>query len=44
MLSATNTAAKGWANLFVPLLNCLTVNEYTLKDSYEFANDITDQS
>ena len=44
ILSAIITATYGWAKFFVPLLKCFTMNEYTLKDSFEFANDITNQS
>ena len=43
ILSAINTATYGWAKFFVPLLKCFTMNEYTLKDSFEFAKDITNQ-
>ena len=41
ILSAINTATYGWAKFSVPLLKCFTMNEYTVKDSYEFAKDIT---
>ena len=44
ILSAINTAAYGWAKLFVPWLRFFTMNEYTLKDSFEFAKDITNQN
>ena len=44
VLSAINAATYRWAYVFVPLLNCFTLNEYTLKDSFEFAKDITNQS
>ena len=44
ILSAVNTATYGWAKFFVPLLECFTMNEYTLKDSFEFAKDITNQN
>ena len=37
ILSANNTATHGWAEF--PLLKCFTMNEYTLKDSFEFARD-----
>ena len=30
--------------LFVPLLKCFTMNEYTFKDSFEFAKDLINQS
>ena len=41
---AINTATYGWAEVFVPLLKCFAVNEYSLKDSFEFTKDITNQS
>ena len=44
ILSAINTATYNWAKFFVPLLKCFTMNEYTLKDSFEFAKDIIDQN
>ena len=44
ILSAINTAAYGWAKLFVPWLKFFTMNEYTLKDSFEFAKDIINQN
>ena len=44
ILSAINTATYGWAKFFVPLLKSFTLNEYTLKDSFEFAKDITNQN
>ena len=44
ILSAINAATYGWAKLFVPLLKCFTMNECTLKDSFEFAKDITNQN
>ena len=44
ILSAINTATYGWAKFFVPLLKCFTMNEYTLKDSFEFAKDTTNQN
>ena len=40
ILSAINTATYRRAKFFVPLLKCCTMNEYTLKDSFEFAKDI----
>ena len=33
-----------WAKFFVPLLKCFAMNEYTSKDSLEFAKDITNQN
>ena len=44
ILSAINTATYSWAKFFVPLLKCFTMNEYTLKDSFEFAKDIINQN
>ena len=44
ILSAINTATFGWAKLFVPLLKCFTMNDYTLKDSFEFAKDIINEN
>ena len=44
ILSAINTGTYCRAKLFVPLLKCFTMNEYTLKDSYEFVKDITNQN
>ena len=44
IFSAINTATYDWARFFVPLLKCFTMNEYTLKDSSEFAKDIIDQN
>ena len=44
ILSAINTATYGWAKFFVPLLKFFTMNEYPLKDSFEFSNDINNQN
>ena len=44
MLSSINTATYVWAKFFVPFLKCFTMNEYTLKDSFEFAKDINNQN
>ena len=44
ILSAINTSTYSWAKFFVPLLKCFTMNEYTLKDSFEFAKDIINQN
>ena len=44
ILSAINTATYSSAKFFVPLLKCFTMNEYTLKDSFEFAKDIINQN
>ena len=40
ILSAINTATYSWVKFFASLLKCFTMNEYTLKDSFEFAKDI----
>ena len=40
ILSSINTATR----FFVPLLKHFTMNEYTFNDSFEFANDITNQN
>ena len=44
ILSAINTVTYRWAKFFVPLLKCFTMNEYTLKNSFEFAKDIINQN
>ena len=43
ILSALNTGTCKWAKLFVPLLRHLTSNEFTLKDSFEFAKIIVNK-
>ena len=43
ILSALNTGTYKWAKCFVPLLRHLTSNEFTLKDSFEFAKIICEQ-
>ena len=43
ILSAFNTGTLKWAKFFVPLLRHLTSNEFTLKDSFEFAKIICEQ-
>ena len=43
ILSALNTGTYKWAKFFVPLLRHLTSNEFTLKDSFEFAKRICQQ-
>ena len=40
ILSALNTGAYKWAIFFVPLSRHLTSNQFTLKDSFEFAKII----
>ena len=44
ILSAINTGTYKWAKFFVPLLKPFTSNNYTVKDSSDFAKDITQQS
>ena len=44
ILSAINTATYSWAEFFVPLLKCFTMNQFTLKDSFEFAKNIINQN
>ena len=43
ILSALNTSTYRWAKFFVPHLKCLTINEYTITDSFEFCKDIQNQ-
>ena len=44
ILSAINTGTYKWAKFFVPLLKPFTSNNYTVKDSFDFAKDITQQT
>ena len=44
ILLAINTGTYKWAKCFVPLLKPFTSNNYTVKDSLDFAKDITQQS
>ena len=44
ILSAINTGTYKLGKFFVPLLKSFTCNSYTAKDSFEFAEDITQQS
>ena len=44
VLSAINTGTYKWAKFFGPLLKPFTSNNYTVKDSFDFAKDITQQS
>ena len=44
ILSAINTGTYKWAKFFVPLLKSFTSNNYAVKDSFDFAKDITQQS
>ena len=43
-MSALNTGAYKWAKFFVPLLRHLTSNQFTLKDSFEFAKIICEHN
>ena len=42
-LSALNTPTYKLAKFLVPILKPLTTNEFTVKDSFHFANEIVDQ-
>ena len=42
ILSALNPGTYKWTKFFVPLLQHLTSNQFTLKDSFEFAEVICD--
>ena len=44
ILSAINTGTYNWATFFVPLLKSFTSSNFTVKDSFDFAKDITQQS
>ena len=44
ILSAIRTCAYNVAKFLVPILKEYTVNEYTIKDSFTFAEEITDQN
>ena len=44
ILSAIGTPTYKIAKFLVPVLNCLTVNEFTIKDSFAFAKEIVDQN
>ena len=43
ILSALNTGTSKWAKFFVPVLQHLASNQFTLKDSFEFAKIICEQ-
>ena len=43
ILSALNRRTSKWAKFFVPVLRHLTSNQFTLKDSFEFAKIICEQ-
>ena len=40
ILSAINTGTCKWAKFFVPLLKLFTSNNYTVKDSSDFASSL----
>ena len=44
ILPAKDTCTYKWAKVFVPLLKPFTSNSYTVKDSFELAKDIAQQS
>ena len=44
ILSAINTGTYKGARFFVPLLKPFTSNNYTVKNSFDFAKDITEQN
>ncbi|XP_066924802.1 uncharacterized protein [Clytia hemisphaerica] len=44
ILSTIRTCAYNMAKIFVPLLKEHTMNEYTVKDSFSFANEIVEQN
>ena len=44
ILSAINTGTYKWAKSFVLLLKSFTSNNFAVKDSFDFAKDITQQS
>ena len=43
ILSAIGIPTYKIAKFLVPVLNCLTVNEFAIKDSFAFAKEIVDQ-
>ena len=43
ILSAIGTPTYKIAKFLVPVLNCVTVNEFTIKESFAFAKEIVDQ-
>ena len=44
ILSAINTGIYNWENFFVPLFKPFTSNNYTVKEFFDFAKDITQPS
>ena len=44
ILSAIGTCSYNLAKFFVPILKEFTINEYTVKDSFSFSNEIRNKS
>ena len=44
VLSALQTPTYNLAKFLVPILNPLTKNEYTVKDSFQFAEEVCEQN
>ena len=44
ILSAIGTCLCNFAKFFVPILKEFTINEYTVKDSFSFSNEIRNKS
>ena len=44
ILSAIDTGTYKWAKFFVSFIKPFTSNNYTVKDSFDFAKDIAQQS
>ena len=44
ILSAIGTCSYNLAKFFVPILKKFTINEYTVKDSFSFSNEIRNKS
>ena len=44
ILSAIRTCTYSLAKFFVPILKEYTINEYTIKDSFTFAEEVTEQN
>ena len=42
-MSAIGTSTYKIAKFLVPILSCLTINEFTVKDSFSFAKEIVEQ-
>lgn len=40
ILSATNIGSYKWGNFFVSLLKLFTLNDCTVKDSFDFSKDV----